>query len=321
MSVFPTPSRWTAAALAVLGLVATAQAGVLPPAELQKLPPEAQKAYVLKRVAEQRARQAGGSLASDTTAPTLTAFVAPATVTAGRPLRVKVTGTDDLSGVSYAGFYANNVNTGESFSIHDNLEVPSTSVTWSPGTSLSPYQRAGNYVFNWAYVYDAAGNYSYFEGDALAALGNVAFTVENTQTADTQAPVLVKGKILTPKVSLSATAPGTEEPAYAAVQLSLTDSGEGRTSGIVGASVEFCLPYLGDCFSVSADENTPEASKLTMNLGSRPAWYGVRAGKYTMRSVSIRDFAGNNVYLLNKKYGGSVDFTQYFPSTTLTLQP
>lgn len=297
-------------------------ARVLTPEDLRQMPAAEAKAYVLARVAEQASRRARAHAgADDLTPPVLTAFNAAAKAKAGGMLNASFSATDDMSGVLVFNAYAYN-STGGSISAgaYDNL--PLTKQKGAASGSINPYASPGSYTFDWAYLYDVAGNYTYLAGADLAALGNTVVTVTNATGYDATPPALSSGKVLTPTVSLSATHPGTNQAAYAGVELQATDAGGNVVSGLAWAWANFCLPDGSTCFSVYGNSYPTGQSRSTVKLGAQPGNYSnLTVGTYQLVSVQLVDNAYNVQYLTSTEFGGETDFSLYFPSTTITLKP
>lgn len=314
------PTHLTAALGALtLGLALPAAAGTtLTPEQLAKLPPIAQKQYVLERVAQQKARAA--LTGTDVTGPTLTQFDAKPSVAAGSAATAKVQLSDDLSGV--AAFYAYTSGPSEAVRVNLYQAYPVTSVKSVASSTVNRYAAPGSYVFTWAYAYDDAGNYTYYDQQALAALGNTTVTVSNPKAADSILPTLVGGKLLTTKLSLSATQPGTDHGPYAGLSLSFTDSGEGATSGASYTGAEFCLADGSNCFWTWSSNGVEGQGSAKFTLGGQPSNYGVAPGRYYLRYVYVTDYANNAAYFYNTRFGGSTDFaTLLVNGDLITVKP
>lgn len=302
-----------------LGLALPAAAGsTLTPEQLAKLPPAAQKQYVLERVAQQKARAALSG--TDVTSPTLTQFDVKSVVAAGTPVTAKVQLSDDLSGVT--NFYAYASGPSNAMGVNLYLNYPSTSVKAVASRSTHRYVAPGSYVFDWAYAYDEAGNYSYYDGTMLAALGNTTVTVTNSKAADSIAPSLVGGKLLTTKVSLSATQPGTDHAVYAGLSLNFTDSGQGATAGVAYTSANFCLEDGSSCFWLWASNGVEGQSSAKFTLGGQPSSYGVAPGRYYLYYAYASDHAENYVSYFSTRFGGSTDFANLLVNgDMITVKP
>jgi hypothetical protein len=49
--------------------------------------------------------------------------------------------------------------------------------------------------------------------------------------------------------------------------------------------------------------------------------YNSKPGVYELNSVRVLDRAANHSEYKSTKFGGETDFSQFFPSTTITLVP
>ena len=282
------------------------------------MPPLAQKQYVLERVAQQKALAA--LTGTDVTGPTLTQFDAKSSVAAGSAATVKVQLSDDLSGVG--GFYAYSFGPSNALSVSLYQPYPATSVKSVASNTVNRYAAPGSYVFNWAYAYDDAGNYTYYDQQALAALGNATVTVTNPKATDSVGPTLVGGKLLTTKVSLSTNQPGTDHGSYAGLSLSFTDSGEQAISGVNYASAIFCLEDNTQCFGTWASNGVEGQGSAKFTLGGQPSNYGIAPGRYYLSYVYATDYASNYVYLISTRFGGSTDFsTLLVNGDMITVKP
>lgn len=325
----------TRAALAALALTSSLSGGnaaaAADPAtilqQLRHMTPAQIQAWAQQQAQHQKAARISGALSgSDVTPPVITTFDAPASIdvsAADNPLYVTVKGSDDLSGV-YWGYAYGVGPSGQSFYAGLNLSLPAKKLSSAMDVySLSSFSEPGTYTFTTANFFDFAGNQASLDQDALAALGRSTFVVKNKRGFDTTQPKLQAGQILTPKVSLSATHPGTDQPPYAAVSIDATDSGNTVVAGIAYASADFCLLDQSHCFGVYAgDTNGPrKLASETLRLGGQIQPGDLVPGKYHLRYVSMNDYGDNNTYLLSTKFGGGTDFSTYFPSTVITLTP
>jgi hypothetical protein len=314
-------------ALATASLSVLAQAAVAahaPKVAPQAIPPQA-KAWL---AANAKAKPDQGALqvtAADTLPPSLTVFNAAASVDVGIPgsaLVASFKATDDLSGVRsiYAWAYGPS---GQYIDVNTYLAVPVTKPTGKMHSNGVPaFLEPGVYTFQGAYIYDTAGNYQYVDGATLATLGKVDFTVKNKKGFDVSKPSIQSGKIVTPRVSLSATHAGTDQPTFAQVTVAATDAGNSALSGVQSANVTFCLLDQSSCFSLSSSsgETVPMAFNASLKLGGQISTTTPQ-GEYHMHSMMVYDYAGNYLYLYGTQFGGATDFSTYFPSTTITLIP
>jgi hypothetical protein len=301
-------------------LTAAAEAPVMPVAELQKLPPEAQQAYVLKRVAQQKARAAAGAVAADTTGPVLTLFDLKANATAGGQVTAKVAATDDLSGVR--GLYLYAYGNGNAISLYHYWTLPQGSNQGTAAGDINRFIAPGTYTATWGYLFDEAGNYTYLGTADFAATGNAVVQVSNTKAVDTVPPTVGTGKLLTTKVSLSAVQPGTDRPAYAGAELSVNDSGESGVSGLREAQMQFCLLDVSHCFWLFGNTPAVGLGKIKLAMGGQPAYYTTVAGKYYLKDVIVTDWGQHSTGYVSTRFGGTADFFTVFPAgDAITLRP
>lgn len=283
------------------------------------------RTWAKRQIARQEATRAQRSTAKvDIVPPVLTAIEAPTSVDALAPASsfIVIKATDDLSGVRWGYAYATGPN-GQSVVAFLGMTLPSKK--YDGGMSLSqltPFSQPGVYTVNDVYLFDVADNMAHFDEAALAALGGrTSFTVTNTRGYDTKGPVLRTGKVLTPQLSLSSTAPGTTKAPYAAIQVSAADVGDTLVSGVTAIMAEFCIPDFSACFSVNADDMRDGTSSTMRLAGQISADFGQLPGEYHLRNLQINDYAGNDLFMVSTEFGGGTDFSAYFPSTTITLTP
>lgn len=261
---------------------------------------------------------------TDVTAPAFTAFDSDASVDVTQtinPLVVRFKATDDLSGVSFGGAKAYGPS-GQMVEVNFSRSAPSTNAS---GVMLSyhvsAFMEPGTYVFKSAYLGDENYNYAQYDETALAALGRSTFTVKNHKGYDIVAPNLVSGKLKTPTISVSSHHPGTNVAPYAQVSLQASDSGNTAIAGVRDATAMFCTAGRAQCFSVySFDDLAPQDAAARLTLGEQIQSYQA-PGTYVLYQVSMSDYAGNRQTLTSQVFGGTTDFSLYFPSTAITLTP
>lgn len=288
------------------------------PQELMRLPPAVQRAYLQQRAAP--GQQALVAKGVDTTAPVLSRFSVVDTAEAGGLASARFAVSDDLSGYTQLFVQAHAPHGGE-LRMNHSLGLPKTRLHDQVGLELGRYVRPGVYTFDFAYVSDAAGNYVVYDAAALAALGNTVLQVRNKNGHDARPPALIKGHILTPELSLSASHPGTSVPAYAGVQLQARDEGGSVTAGLWWAVVSFCLSDSSSCFYLYHDTNVHGQARANLHLGGQPVYATAVPGVYQMRDVQIHDHAGNVLQYTSTGFGGDTDLSQFFPSQVITLTP
>lgn len=301
-------------------LTAAAEPPVMPVAELQKLPPEAQQAYVLQRVAQQKARAAASAVTGDTTGPVLTLFDLKANAAAGGQLTAKVAATDDQSGVR--GLYLYAYGNGNALSLYHYWTLPQGAAQGTAAGDINRFIAPGTYTATWGYLYDEAGNYTYLNASDFAATGNAVVQVSNTKAIDTVAPTLGSGKVLTTKVSLAGVQPGTDHPVFAGAELSVNDSGETGVAGLREAQMQFCLLDGSQCFWLFGNTPAIGVSKIKLAVGGQPVYYTTVAGKYYLKTVIVTDWGQHSTGYVSTRFGGTADFSTLFPAgDAITLRP
>jgi hypothetical protein len=174
-----------------------------------------------------------------------------------------------------------------------------------------------------ARVEDVVGNPGKYNQAQLAALGNTTFTVVNTGAYDAVAPTLTSGQIMTPTVSLSASAKGTANQApFIGVKLTAADTGSTALAGMAGAAVALCTAGNNPCLELWATPTGGSQATGTFFAGAQvSAALGHVPGEYQLYEVVLWDQAGNMRELVSKDYAGTTDFSTLFPTTKITLKP
>jgi hypothetical protein len=186
-----------------------------------------------------------------------------------------------------------------------------------------PYLEPGVYKIEELYAYDEANNVRVYDEAAVQALGNSTVIVKNRLGFDATPPALVRGRILSPTIWLTDTQPGTHTPRYAGVEAEVSDVGNTATAGLREAQMAFCLLDGSACLYLTNGnygEGRPGAEKVAVRLGSS-LYYTVTPGQYHMASFTAIDRAGNAQILLSREFGGETDFSQYFRTLTITVEP
>ena len=309
----PQPTAWRRFGLTgLLGLLSVsgpAWAATVPPLPSQGVAP----AHGAARVALQRE-------GLDESPPSLQRFAADGQAVAGGPLAVRLKARDDLSGVSAVAATAVDA-AGHSFAFQTSLAFPRTAVDTPVGLALSPYLPAGDYRFVTVHLYDHAGNVSSYDADALAALGRTTVRVSNRGQTDAQAPTLLRGRVLTPTLSLTATHPGTHQPAFAGAAVRLADNGDQVTAGVRSVDLQFCRLDAAVCFWIWAGQAIPGRAQDELVAGYLPAAYTTEPGVYHLAAAWLQDHAGNLRQMRSTAFGGETDFGPLFDTTAITLTP
>lgn len=294
---------------------------------LEGLAARERQAYVQRLVARQRA-QAVESLPLDVTGPVLTGFNAQTTLNLDKPatpFKVAVKATDDLSGVTSTTFYAWGPRGLEGQQvILIGAGYPSKGFSVAAGIgNLNRMLEPGTWKFSWGYAYDAAGNYSYFDEATLDALGNTTFTVVNSGGHDIAAPTLVSGEIMTPAISLSTVVPGTTSTLpYVKIKVGTADTGNSAVAGVGTVAATFCkLDAPAVCLNTAAASFARGQAKATLHVGAQLS-AGTATGTYELYTVDMVDHAANGSTYTSTAFGGTTDFSTYFPGgTTIKIRP
>jgi len=163
------------------------------------------------------------------------------------------------------------------------------------GVDMSNATENGTWRLYAVSVADSNGNATYYDENALAALGPTTFTVTGAVGDFTSPEALTGGTNLTPTVSRSTPPAGMlpGNPARVGIELNLADSG---AAGIRSASMEFCLRDMyWECFSVSGQITVRGKSAVRLTMGGHVSeWNAI--GDYKPYSLYIYDQAGNSNY-------------------------
>lgn len=302
-------------ALASLFAAQGAQALDLDPARLATLAP-AQRALLLRQVAPSAAL---GKL--DTTVPVLKSVKAATAVDAGKnpnQLLVNLQVSDELSGMMMV--FVTATNPSHTQQVGGGVHLGSwPAFKGAVALRFGPYAEPGVWTVSEVWGFDVAYNTFSCTADCLAALGgNLQFTVSGTK-ADAQAPTLVSGKVATPVVSRSTPAKGTAATnPFVRVQVSTADTGG---SGTAGAMATFCLADDSQCFSTWS-ENWVYAQKSSTLYGYTSLWPEIATGTYWLKSLQLNDHGGAGQTYTSTVFGGSTDFSVFFPTgTSVTIEP
>lgn len=321
-----------ALAAALLGLAAAAPRAENPPppaAPARASSTSLAALFKARRPASAVNRIGDAAAAADVTEPALTTFDAGTTfnVNKATPLfSILIKGTDDLSGIRDAGYFATGPS-GQRIFGSVLSDYPATAFN-RRGSFTSLYSarllQPGTWTIDKAGVEDVAGNNRGYDQAELAALGNTSFTVVNSGGYDAVAPTLTSGQILTPAVSVSASAKGApNQAAFVGVKLTAADTGSTAVAGLAGAHAAFCLADESRCldlFTSTPNGGSQPTGSFTLGMQVSPV-LGMVPGDYLLYGVAIWDQAGNFQFLLSTTFGGPTDFSALFPTTKITLKP
>jgi hypothetical protein len=261
----------------------------------------------------------GGKL--DNTPPVLKSFriTPPADVAAPfAQLVFDAKATDDLSGVAAVQFGLQGPH-GQGVGGYSWITVPQKSATVRFALNETAYVEPGTWTVTYVYVGDAAGNYVFYAGDELAALGNVQVTIANGQPGlvDFTPPVVSQGTVVTPSLSASGTQKGTTQSPLIKADFALSDD----RSGVMQAAATWCLADMSACLYSFASESVHGQRKETLHMaGSLPS--AQTPGVYILHDLQAWDQAGNLVWMDSADFGGETDFSTLMPGGhTITVTP
>jgi hypothetical protein len=275
--------------------------------------------------------------AIDTTPPVLKNFSLSGSVNAQLPnpsVDASIKLTDNLSGVVYYYVQLQSPSGAQTVYRTKNPPAPSTNIssTLTVGSYplsygfFGPFSEPGIWRATTLYAYDANGNGIGYSQTDLAALGNIAVNVVNSGGYDVIAPTFESGTLLTTTVKLSKPPVGTDPGTlpYVSADLNMTDAGNGAISGTYFGQLTLCRSDgaggCSDYLQLFGVTNRSGLSANTLRVGTQ-----LRAdqttGSYKMYSVTVRDIAGNSSIRYSTAFGGDIDFRDYFPVTTIFVNP
>jgi hypothetical protein len=213
-------------------------------------------------------------------------------------------------------------------SLPPNTNISSTLTVGSYPLSsrfFGPFSEPGIWRATTLYAYDANGNGIGYSQTDLAALGNTEVNVVNSGGYDAIAPTFESGTLLTTTVKLSKPPPGTAAgtPPYVSAELNITDAGNGAISGTYYGTLTLCRDAgsgCGDYLQLSGYTNRSGLSANTLRVGTQLV-SDQATGSYKIYSVALQDIAGNYKYRYSTAFGGDIDFRDYFPVTTIFVNP
>lgn len=267
----------------------------------------------------------------DLTNPVLTQFGAGKQLTVGpgfNQLLIGVSATDDLVGLM--SVYVSLIGPSGQWVMLSPPTLPTSPVyslpaptQWSGAIAWQPTEtvQAGVWRVDSLTLEDYNGNRITYEEAQLAQMGNTRIVV-TSPGSDSQGPALLAGQVMTPRLSVSRTIPGSNGQAqYVRINLNAQDVG---LAGLRQASVRLCIAGDRDChydMYLRGDASGERGSKAVMVEVARQLPWEQLAGTYEIREVSLLDQAGNQTFLTSRTYGGNTDFTTLFPTTTLKVKP
>jgi len=214
--------------------------------------------------------------------PTVDVQTAPAAPAISVTFKTGAAGLESI----YAYFYPST--SGGSFT--EEYSVPYQSKGPTKGTiamqsgHFSLYAAPGNWTLSYLYIYDQAGNATYYGPSQLASLfPSVAIAVTNNGTTDANPPTVSAGAILTPKVSLSSAHPTFD------VSLTLADD----VSGVAETVIFLTPPGVSGGCGYNNYPPSPVLSGTITNYGSLACFGTPSTGTWTIDGYLVCDAAGN----------------------------
>ena len=232
---------------------------------------------------------------ADTTKPVLTSLDFASTVdvtTGGKYVTFTAGATDTGLGVSsvsvifdqsWQGQYGND----SSFSAHDSNDSFSDGVS-SSQEYIDSTSGAGTYNITGVYIYDKAGNYSYYTAADLKSLGiATSFEIDSLNAVDTTTPVLTS-------LDFASTVDVTTGGKYVTFTAGATDTGLGVSSVSVIFDQSWQGQYGNDSSFSAHDSNDSFSDGVSSSQEYIDSTSG--AGTYNITGVYIYDKAGNYSY-------------------------
>ena len=193
------------------------------------------------------------------------------------------------------------------------------------GQGVMPWAEAGRWSLAELTVHDMAGNTRIYGPAEIAAAGwDAQFSVVNPHV-DLRPPVLDRGEILTPVLSLADRIPGTTLPPLVRVRLDVSDQGNTALSGLQQATLQLCR--VGSACATNDTLELRYQSSVTGQGRSSVLMSGLMdpvsqsLGDYAISSLTLYDHAGNSTWMATKAQGGRTNFLKFFPSVTVTVLP
>ena len=232
---------------------------------------------------------------ADTTKPVLTSldFVSTVDVTTGGKYVTFTAGATDTGlGVSYVSVIFDHSWQGQ-YGNDSSLDAFDSTDSFSDGLSSSreyidPTSGSGTYNISRVYVYDKAGNYSYYTAADLESLGiATSFEIESLNTIDTTKPVLTS-------LDFVSTVDVTTGGKYVTFTAGATDTG----LGVSYVSVIFDHSWQGQYGNDSSLDAFDSTDSFSDGLSSSREYIDPTSGSgtYNISRVYVYDKAGNYSY-------------------------
>jgi hypothetical protein len=202
-------------------------------------------------------------------------------------------------------FYSNTTSQYEYIGYSPDYYAPVTThgtLTYEPTYDrFSLYAAPGDWTLSYAYIYDRAGNYTFYDATQLAALFPSVTISVTSHYADTVNPTVSAGKLLTPKISLS-----SSSPVFAA-SLTAADN----DSGVAYIYIDVEPP--GGSYGYSSYGSPPVPLK-SGTITSYLSLENMPTGTWTIYGYEACDAAGNCLF-----DGETADIQALFGTTTFTV--
>lgn len=284
----------------------------------------------------EHAARAAAAPSQDNQPPVLNRFAIEGDVDAQAPAPAAVADlsiTDDLAGVqtwivTLVGPSGQMVQRVEGVATGQRRVEGRMSIGAAPVATVpfSRYTEPGTWMVDSLFISDGAYNGRFYGREELAAMGRTSFTVRNPGGHDKTGPRLLGGVIESKRVSLSTPPPGTWEGTLPNLSagMRVVDDGNGTIAGPADAIAAFCLPdrYANcvDRFELQGHANEFGRRSATLRLGGQPR-ADQTPGRYLLQYVVLNDQARNMTVLTTSLLGGETDFSQLFPTTSITIEP
>jgi hypothetical protein len=193
----------------------------------------------------------------------------------------------------YAYFYSTSGQELTVFYDYDYYAPPLTAGSWTiqqVGSNFgygtfNAYSEPGTWTLSYAYIYDKAGNYTYYSGSDLTDLfGRVTLDLKNRGKPDTVAPVVLSGHLLTKKVSIGGDSP------YFAATIKASDNRSGVRYMYVSLQSPSGDTYVGNSYSLPSPTRKATATVYDY-LGDQ-----TERGTWTIYEYEVCDIAYNCIY-------------------------
>lgn len=328
------------AALALLATTLPAQANRASDlADQLDLMSPVQRLKATKKAAHRRSAPAAGSAAcceGESSPPALKAFKAGTKVDATAPraqLTFSLAATDKGSGVAGFAVYATGPS-GQQVASNAGAGYPLNKFTGTGALDFNNYMEAGQWQITQVGVYDTLGNWSWYDAGQLSQFGNTQFTVKSVGH-DRIAPNLVSGRLLSPAVSRGNPDKWRERwgeySALIGAEVTVTDATDVHLAGVKSVLLNYCGVVSRQVYCFTASAATTRSGQGSLKFSAvgdifiedheSGYWGNAPEATYSLESVTLFDFAGNSTYLLSDRWGGDVDFTQYFDITKIVVGP